>query len=37
LSEAQNGFWKGKSIDTGFSHLLVGFKRPLINEFTPQE
>ena len=37
LSEAQNGFRKGKSIKQRFSHLLVGFKRPLKSEFTPLE
>ena len=37
LSEAQNVSAKAKPLIKLFLHLLVGFKRPLINEFTPSE
>jgi len=37
LSEAENGFRKGKSIDTVVHSFIGRFKRPLINEFTPLE
>jgi len=37
LSEAQNGFRKGKSIHTVVQSFIGRIQRPLINEFTPFE